>query len=91
MTYSSEIDKLGKTIKEYEIDKFGNEEISYIDENIEEFKPFDLFINVLNSYKLELQINEELYTDGNISKELYSKVTNVILNKISSLNKILNV
>ncbi len=91
MSYVYEIDDNGKMIKEYEIDEYGNKEILYIDESIKDIKPFNLFSNVLSSYKLELKINEELYNKGNISKELYTKVADIILNKISTINNILNI
>ena len=91
MSYVYEIDNSGKTIKEYEIDKYGNKELIYIDESIKDIKPFNLFNSVLSSYKLELKINEELYNKGNISKELYIKVADIILSKISTINNILNI
>lgn len=74
MSYYYELNEDNKVLKEYEEDEFGNVDITYIDEEIKDIKPFNLFRNVLCSYELELKINKELYDKGNISKELYEKV-----------------
>ncbi len=91
MVYSTEFDENGNIIKEYEVDEFGNMEVSYIDEKIKDVNQFNLFKNIICSYKLELSINKELYQKGCISKDLYEKVENKILERIQPLLKIIEV
>ena len=65
--------------------------LSFLDEEIKDIKPFNLFRNVLCSYELELKINKELYDKGNISKELYEKVENILLERIKPIAEIIKV
>lgn len=91
MTYSTEYDEKGNIIKEYDTDEYGNIEITYIDELIKDINTFGLFTNVIYNYKLELSINKELYEKGVISKELYEKVLNKILEKMKPILAIIEV
>jgi hypothetical protein len=91
MSYYYELNEDNKVLKEYEEDEFGNVDITYIDEEIKDIKPFNLFRNVLCSYELELKINKELYDKGNISKELYEKVENILLERIKPIAEIIKV
>ena len=91
MAYYYELNEDNKVLKEYEEDKYGNIDITYIDEEIKDIKPFNLFRNVLCSYRLELKINKELYDKGNISKELYEKVENILLERIKPIAEIIKV
>lgn len=91
MSYYYELNEDNKVMKEYEEDEFGNVDITYIDEEIKDIKPFNLFRNVLCSYELELKINKELYDKGNISKELYEKVENILLERIKPIAEIIKV
>lgn len=91
MTYSTEYDENRKIIKEYDTDEYGNIEITYIDELIKDINTFGLFTSVIYNYKLELSINKELYEKGVISKELYEKVLNKILEKMKPILAIIEV
>lgn len=91
MTYSTEYDENGNVIKEYETDEYGNEEITYINEKIKDVNTFGLFTNIICSYKLELNINKQLYKKGSISKELYEKVENKLLERMKPLLEIIKV
>ena len=91
MTYSTEYDESGNIIKEYETDEYGNEEITYIDETIKDINAFSLFTNIICSYKLEMNINKQLYEKKIISKELYEKVENILLERMKPLLAIMRV
>ncbi len=91
MTYSTEYDESGNILKEYETDEYGNEEIIYIDEKIKDVNAFSLFRNIICSYKLELSINKQLYEKGFISKELYEKTENILLERMRPLLEIIEV
>lgn len=55
-----------------------NDSINKISENNE----VDIHEALITRFKLELKINKELYESNNISKELYEKVENILLDRI---------
>ena len=86
-----EVDSNGNSIKDSYVDKYGNEEILYKNEELEEYNDFGLFRSVICGFKLELNMNKQLYKSGNISKELYEKVENIILEKMKPWENILEI
>ena len=74
MTFMSEYDDNNNLIKESLIDKYGNEEVSYLNEDLDkELNGIQLFKDLGTFYKLQLTINKQMYESGDISKELYNK------------------
>lgn len=55
-----------------------NDSINKISENNE----VNIHEALITRFKLELKINKELYESNNISKELYEKVENILLDRI---------
>ncbi len=86
-----EVDSNGNSIRDSYIDSYGNEEVLYENEELKEYSDFSLFRNVICSFKLELNMNRQLYKNGNISKELYEKVENIILEKMKPWERIIEV
>ena len=83
MTFMSEYDDNNNLIKESLIDKYGNEEVSYLNEDLDkELNGIQLFKDLGTFYKLQLTINKQMYESGDISKELYNKVEDIILDRI---------
>lgn len=91
MVYSMEIDSNGNIVKEYDVDEYGNINISYIDEALKDVDEYNLFRNLICHFKLQLTINKELYEKGKISKKLYEKVENIILERMQPLSAIMEV
>ncbi len=91
MTFMSEYDDNNNLIKESLIDKYGNEEVSYLNEDLDkELNGIQLFKDLGTFYKLQLTINKQMYESGDISKELYNKVEDIILDRIKPFQKYLN-
>lgn len=91
MTFMSEYDDNNNLIKESLIDKYGNEEVSYLNEDLDkELNGIQLFKDLDTFYKLQLTINKQMYESGDISKELYNKVEDIILDRIKPFQKYLN-
>lgn len=91
MTFMSEYDDNNNLIKESLIDKYGNEEVSYLNEDLDkELNGIQLFKDLGTFYKLQLTINKQMYESGDISKELYIKVEDIILDRIKPFQKYLN-
>ena len=91
MTFMSEHDDNNNLIKESLIDKYGNEEVSYLNEDLDkELNGIQLFKDLGTFYKLQLTINKQMYESGDISKELYNKVEDIILDRIKPFQKYLN-
>lgn len=91
MTFMSEYDENNNLIKESLIDKYGNEEVSYLNEDLDkELNGIQLFKDLGTFYKLQLTINKQMYESGDISKELYNKVEDIILDRIKPFQKYLN-
>lgn len=91
MTFMSEYDDNNNLIKESLIDKYGNEEVSYLNEDLDkELNGIQLFKYLGTFYKLQLTINKQMYESGDISKELYNKVEDIILDRIKPFQKYLN-
>lgn len=84
-----EIDNNGNSIKDSYVDEYGNEEVLYENEDLKEYSDFGLFRNVLCAFKLELNMNKQLYKNGSISKELYEKVENIILDRMKPWENII--
>lgn len=91
MMYSTEYNEKGEIVKEYETNEYGDVEITYINEELKDVNTFELFRNVICSFKLELSVNKELYKKGLISKELYEKVADKILEKMKPFTEIIKV
>ncbi|CCY47080.1 unknown [Firmicutes bacterium CAG:822] len=91
MTFMSEYDDNNNLIKESLIDKYGNEEVSYLNEDLDkELNGIQLFKDLGTFYKLQLTINKQMYESGDISKELYNKVEDIILDRIKPFQKYIN-
>lgn len=91
MTFMSEYDENNNLIKESLIDKYGNEEVSYLNEDLDKkLNGIQLFKDLGTFYKLQLTINKQMYESGDISKELYNKVEDIILDRIKPFQKYLN-
>lgn len=91
MTFMSEYDDNNNLIKESLIDKYGNEEVSYLNEDLDKkLNGIQLFKDLGTFYKLQLTINKQMYESGDISKELYNKVEDIILDRIKPFQKYLN-
>lgn len=86
-----EVDKNGNSIKDSYVDEYGNEEVLYENEDLKEYSDFGLFRSVICNLKLELNMNRRLYKNGSISKELYEKVENIILDKMKPWESIMEV
>ncbi len=86
-----EVDKNGNSIKDSYVDEYGNEEVLYENEDLKEYSDFGLFRSVICNFKLELNMNRRLYKNGSISKELYEKVENIILDKMKPWESIMEV
>ena len=78
--HTMEVDNNGNNIKDSYVDMYGNEEVLY--EELKEYSDLGLFRSVICDFKLELNINKQLYENGSISKELYEKVENIILERM---------
>lgn len=85
MEYVDVINSDNKTVQSYSVNDFGDKEIIYneLDEDIN----FNIFEALVSRFKLELRINKELFSNGYISKELYSKIENILLDRISPFAK----
>ena len=91
MTFMSEYDDNNNLIKESLIDKYGNEEVSYLNVDLDkELNGIQLFKDLGTFYKLQLTINKQMYESGDISKELYNKVEDIILDRIKPFQKYIN-
>ena len=86
-----EVDNNGNSIKDSYVDEYGNEEVLYENEELKEYSDFGLFRSVIGSFKLELNMNRRLYKNGSISKELYEKVENIILDEMKPWESIMEV
>lgn len=86
-----EVDNNGNSIKDSYVDEYGNEEVLYENEELKEYSDFGLFRSVICSFKLELNMNRRLYKNGSISKELYEKVENIILDEMKPWESIMEV
>ncbi len=90
MEYLIEVNSNNEIVSEKEIDEFGNVNIEYFNEELDkEINGYQLFKNVKASYNIELNINKQLYENGNISKELYEKVENILLERLRIFNNII--
>lgn len=90
MQYVIEADSNKEIIKEYEVDEYGNVNMEYINEELDKkINGFQLFKSFQSSLQIELNINKQLYKNGSISKELYEKVENILLDRIKVFDNIL--
>lgn len=90
MSYTTEYDSEGNVIKDYSTDEYGNVDIYYISEELENDKSLNIgkmFRQIVAGHKLQLSINKQLYESGNISKELYEIVEVKILERMSPFKK----
>lgn len=85
MSFVTEYDENENIIKEYAVDEYGNIDIDYVNKELNNDSSINIgkiFKSVEASYRMELKLNKELYEQGIISKELHSKVENIILSKL---------
>ena len=85
MEIVTEYDEQDNVVKDYIVDEYGNINIYHISEELAKDKSLNvgkLFNGVEASYRMELKMNKELYEQGIISNELYTKVESIILSKL---------
>lgn len=90
MEYVIETNNNNEIVKEYEIDEFGNINMEYINEELDKkINGYQLFKSIKTNFEIELNVNKQMYESGNISKELYEKVENILLERLSIFNNII--
>lgn len=89
--HKMEVDSNGNSIRDSYVDEYGNEEVLYENEELKEYSDFGLFRSIICGFKLELNMNRQLYKNGSISKELYEKVENIILERMKPWENIMEV
>ncbi len=88
--YTMEYDENGNVLKEVCTDEYGNEEVTYCvkeDTNDNNFEFSDVVKGLASEFKLQLTLNKTLYEDGIISKELYERIENLILERVKPFEK----
>lgn len=88
MNYLTEYDNKGNVIRKWNVDEFGNEEVEYnVLEEDSGFKLSETVGWIVSRFKLEISINKELYNNGSITKELYEKIQNILLERMTPFSK----
>lgn len=89
MEYVIEVDENKNILKETWIDEYGNEDVVYSEDD-ERYKGFNFtetIKGVILNLKLQLRLNKTLYEESKISKELYEKIENLILERLQPFEK----